>query len=124
MLLEPRILTWVVITAVAVVVAYGLGRVHEQPPARKPPSEFRQAKRAAQAARKPITAKADRRARGNGWLPPVNRQLTTLAVSPECAAGWCHACDGCEHKCGHDSALIVARNAAAYDAALPDEPPY
>ena len=126
-------LIWVLITAVLVVVAYGLGCLRERPQARKPAprkpvSGFRQAKRAAaQAARndKPITAKADSQGRRNGWLPPANTQLTTLAVSPQCAAADCVACPGggCQCTCEHDPAVIVARNQRAYDAAHPDDAP-
>ena len=126
--LDPRIITWALITTAAATAAYLLGRLHATPPARKPVSGFRQAKRAAaQAARndKPITAKADSQGRRNGWLPPANTQLTTLAVSPQCAAADCVACPGggCQCTCEHDPAVIVARNQRAYDAAHPDDAP-
>lgn len=113
---------WAVITAVITAVAYGLGRSHEK---RKPASESRQAKRAA-ARQASLRARTDRKASRNGWLPPANPQLTTLTVSRECAKGDCVACPGggCQCTCNHDSAVIVARNAAAYDAAdHSDDPP-
>jgi hypothetical protein len=126
-LTDAPILIWVVIILSVAAVAYLLGRLHGRPPARKPVSEFKRRQRAAagQPPRKPAQAKADSAARRNGWLPPANPAAVTLALSDACAEGECHLCDGCEHKCGHDPAVIVARNTAAYDAAhQPDEPPY
>ena len=124
MLLDPRFLTWAVITVAIAVAAYALGRLQGRPPARKPVSQFKQARQAAARRDAGIRAKADSAARRNGWLPPADPQATTLVLSGACAEGSCHLCDGCEHKCGHDSALIVARNEAAYDAAHPEDPPF
>ena len=122
--LARSVLTWAVITAALVAVAYLAGRLHGRPPARKPVSEFKRAKQAAARRDAGIRVKADSAARRNGWLPPADPQVTTLELSDACAEGSCHLCDGCEHRCGHDAALIVARNEAAYDAAHTDEPPF
>jgi hypothetical protein len=117
------VLIWALITAGLAAIAYLLGRLHGKPAARKPVSQFKRAGRV-QAARKRPQAEADSAARRNGWLPPVNPQVTTLTLSDACAEGACHLCDGCEHKCGHDAAAIVARNEAAYDAAHDGPPPF
>ena len=116
--LKPGTGIWALITTAAVAAAYILGRLHGAKPApRRARSEFGRARSRPQ-------VKADGRARSNGWIPPASPKLTSLALSPECAGGECHLCNGCEHGCGHDPATITARNEAAYDAAHADDPPF
>lgn len=105
-------LVWALLMALAATVAYMLGRLHSQKPARKPPTEFAKRKRAAQR-----QAAAATKARGS--LPPGNPDLRPMMISEYCSDGACALCpgDGCEHDCQHDPAIIVARNAAEYDKA-------
>ena len=64
----------------------------------------------------PENAKMRRR----GWMAPAAPELSSIEVSDECAAGECAICpgpdSGCQCPCGHDSAVIVARNMARADA--------
>ena len=110
--------TWVLLMAGAVAVALLLtwfrsgARKPAQRPARKPPAEFAERKRAA--GRQPSTAGT-----GRGWRPPATPDLLPMMISEECSDGACALCPGhgCEHDCRHDTATIVARNEAEYDKA-------
>ena len=110
-LTHAHLLVWVLLTALAATVAYTLGRLHGQKPARKQPTEFAKRKRAVQRAARVTSTNA------RGCLPPDNPDLRPMMISAECSDGTCGLCprNGCEHDCMHDPAIIVARNAAEYD---------
>lgn len=73
----------------------------------------------------PKGSKLDARARRNGWVPPINPKLITMAVSPQCAELDCVACPGgacaCP-ACRHQPARVTTINAALYDAAQAEPP--
>lgn len=85
------------------------------------PRQSRAVARSSPARRQVPGPSGDARARRNGWAPPARGRLVTLAVSPECSGDACAMCPGgdCACRCGHDSRVIAAMNAARADAAPP-----
>jgi hypothetical protein len=92
---------------------------------RQVPQRSRQ--RQPQVVRRPVAKPdPDKKARDNGWLPPLAKGL--VAVSRECASGQHILCSHPECDCNdcfsHDEEKIMKRNREEYDAKYPDEPPF